>query len=106
MFESEALKSLGAFPIVQGAVAFVVVFAGLWLMRRGEKDKKPEQPIPQWLMMGPLHDMMQSVHEVAEQGRRSNDLLREIKDIAGDQLRQSEMNKATLEAIRNESRLR
>lgn len=53
MFESEALKSLGAFPIVQATVAFVVIFACVWLMRRGEKDKKPPDPMPQWLMMGP-----------------------------------------------------
>lgn len=99
MFESEALKSLGAFPIVQAAVGIVVILTALYLMRRGEKDRKAVEPIPQWLMMGPLHDMMQAVHDVAEQSRRSNDLL--------ERLDQSLLAcKVALELIRDESRLR
>jgi hypothetical protein len=34
-------------------------------------------------MMGPLHDMMQSVPKIAEETRRTNDLLRDFKDFAG-----------------------
>lgn len=34
--------------------------------------------------------MMQSVQEVAEEARRSNDLLREIKDAMGDVLRDTQ----------------
>jgi hypothetical protein len=33
---------------------------------------------------GPFHDMMQSVHEVAEESRRTNTLLRDIKEVLGD----------------------
>jgi hypothetical protein len=55
---------------------------------------------------GPAADMMQPVHEVAEQGRQQTDLLRRIDDQMGDLLRQTEMNKSTLEAIRNEGRMR
>jgi hypothetical protein len=106
MFESEALKSLGQWPLVQGAVAIVIIFAGVWLMRRGEKDKKQSDPMPQWLLMGPLHDMMGAVYEISEQGRQQTDLLRRIEDRMGDLLRQAEINKSTLETIRNESRLR
>jgi hypothetical protein len=62
--------------------------------------------IPQWQLMGPFHDMMQSVHEVAEQGRRTNDLLREIKDLQSDTLRESQNARQMLELIRNESRMR
>jgi len=40
--------------------------------------------------MGPLHDMMQSVHEVAGQGRRTNDLLREFWDLQNDILREKQ----------------
>jgi hypothetical protein len=32
--------------------------------------------IPSWVLVGPMHDMMQSVHEVAEQGRVTNELLK------------------------------
>ncbi len=39
-------------------------------------------------MIGPMHDMIGAVHDVAEQSRRTNELLREIKDLQGDTLRE------------------
>lgn len=66
----------------------------------------PPPPVPQWIMMGPMHDMMQSVHEVAEEARRTNDLLREVKDLLGDNVRETQHARQTLELIRNESRMR
>lgn len=57
----------------------------------GDKPPLPPRgPVPQWIMMGPMHDMMQSVQEVAEEARHSNDLLREIKDVMGDVLRETQ----------------
>jgi hypothetical protein len=103
----KAFEALGPYPIVQAAVALLILSIALLLVWRASRDKAPaREPVPQWLMMGPLHDMMQSVHEVAEQGRQQTDLLRRIDDQMGDLLRQTEMNKSTLEAIRNESRMR
>lgn len=103
----EAFSFTGPFPIIQAAVLLIVIYGIYAAATRGQRDSgaKPE-PVPQWLMMGPLHDMMQSVHEVAEQGRQQTDLLRRIEGQLGDLLRQTEIAKATLEAIRNESRLR
>lgn len=106
MFDSETVKALGQWPILQFAAVVITMIAGIYAIRRGEKDRKPEQPIPQWMMMGPMHDMMEAVHNMAEQGRQQTDLLRRIDDHMADILRQAEMNKSTLEAIRNESRLR
>jgi hypothetical protein len=106
MFESEALKSLGPWPLVQAAVAIVIIFAAAYAWRRGEKDKRTPDVIPQWLMMGPLHDMMGAVHDVAEETRRTNDLLREVKEALGDVLRETQNSRNALEMIRNESRLR
>ena len=57
-------------------------------------------------MIGPMHDMIGAVHDVAEQSRRTNDLLREIKDGQGDILRETQHARQTLELIRNESRMR
>ena len=57
-------------------------------------------------MIGPMHDMIGAVHDVAEQSRRTNELLREIKDLQGDTLREFQNARQTLELIRNESRLR
>jgi hypothetical protein len=104
MSESDALKALGAFPIVQAAVAVIILFAGMFLMRRGERDPKssrpaPDQTVPQWLMMGPAHDAISAIHDIAEQGRRQI----EVQERCEAHL----MNiKAVLEAIRNESRMR
>lgn len=103
-----AFDAVNGFPIIQAALGILIVLVGVYFMTRGQRDNaaKPPELIPSWLMMGPLHDMMQSVHEVAEQGRQQTDLLRRIDDQMGDLLRQTEINKATLETIRNESRLR
>jgi hypothetical protein len=101
----KAFAALGAYPIVQSAVAILILVAGLYFVSRALKDKSaplplpPRDPVPQWLMMGPLHDMMGAVHDVAEQSRRTNDLLERVD--------QSLMAcKVTLELIRDESRLR
>jgi hypothetical protein len=50
-------------------------------------------------MMGTLHDMMQAVHDMAEERLRTNDILKECKDALL-------ACKSTIEMIRNESRLR
>jgi hypothetical protein len=77
----KAFGALGQFPIIQAAVAILILLGGVYLIFRASKDKAaPREQIPQWLMMGPLHDMMAAVHDLAEESRRSNDLLRECKD--------------------------
>ena len=103
-----AFDSFNAFPIIQVAVAAAVFYAIWAAATRGSRDNaaKPPELIPQWLMIGPLHDMMQSVHEVAEEARRTNDLLREVRDGQGDILRETQHARQTLELIRNESRMR
>ena len=57
-------------------------------------------------MIGPMHDMIGAVHDVAEQSCRTNELLREIKDLQGDTMREFQNARQALELIRNESRLR
>src|ERR1700675_3470731 len=101
MFETEALKSLGAFPIVQAAVALLVLLAGIWLMRRGERDKKIEAPdqIPQWIMMGPAHDAIGAVHDIAEQCRRNTELLGRIEEHSRQTAEEARRNTGILEMI-------
>ncbi|WP_438278061.1 hypothetical protein [Nitrobacter sp.] len=97
---SKAFDALGPYPLVQGAVALLIVLGGVYLIFRANKDRgASREQIPPWLMMGPLHDMMQAVHDMAEESRRATELLKESRDalIAC---------KAALELIRNESRLR
>jgi hypothetical protein len=47
-----------------------------------------------------------AVHDVAEAARRTNDLLREIKDGQGDMLREFQNAGPALKLIRNESQMR
>jgi hypothetical protein len=103
-----AFDSFNAFPIIQVAVAAAVFYAIWAAATRGSRDSasKPPELIPQWLMIGPLHDMMQSVHEVAEEARRTNDLLKDSNDILSDVLTEFRAARQTLEMIRNESRMR
>jgi len=106
----KAFAALGAYPIVQSAVAITILLGALYLVIRATRDKPPplppHEPVPQWLMIGPMHDMIGAVHDVAEQSRRTNDLLREVKDVMSDAVRETQHARQTLELIRNESRMR
>ena len=103
-----AFDSFNAFPIIQVAVAAAVFYAIWGAATRGSRDNaaKPPELIPQWILIGPLHDMMGAVHDVAEETRRTNDLLREFRDLQNDILRELQHARQTLEMIRNESRMR
>ena len=101
-----AFDSFNAFPIIQWAIA-AAVFYGIWATAtRGLRDNTAKPETPSWIIAGPLHDMMGAVHDVAEECRRTNDLLRDIRDVMGDILRENQTARQTLELIRNESRLR
>lgn len=96
----KAFGALGQFPIIQAAVAIMILLGGVYMIFKASKDKgRAPDPMPQWLMMGPLHDMMEAVHDIAEESRRANDLLKECRDALL-------ACKSALELIRNESRLR
>lgn len=101
---AEGFKALGPWPIVQFAAALVLVYAGIKLIMRGEKDKKPANGNngngqPSWTLYGPAHDAMGAVHEMNEQSRNMVRLLERIEENLA-------ACKITLELIRNESRLR
>jgi hypothetical protein len=104
----KAFAALGAYPIIQSAVAITILLGALYLVMHATRDKPPplppREPIPEWIMMGPMHDMMQSVHEVAEEARRTDDLFAGV--LLGDNVRETQHAGQTLEMIRNESRMR
>lgn len=109
MSEAEALKSLGAFPVLQAAVAIIVILAGMWMVLRGNRDRKPEAAgavIPQWLLMGPVHDAMDAVFDLAEQSREANHILERQETALKELAREQRETNQLLEVIRNESRLR
>lgn len=112
MFEllADALKALAGYPpIAAGAGLAIIVGGGVWLLMRGERDRKANdstQGMPAWTMYGPVHDAMQSLHHISEQGRDRNKILERceglLQDVAKEQREQTQL----LEIIRNESRLR
>lgn len=81
---SKAFDSLAAFPVIQGAIAIVIVFAGIAFARKGEKDRKNggsgsgNVEVPAFIMGGPVHDALTEVRVIAEQGRVTNKLLEAV----------------------------
>jgi hypothetical protein len=109
MSEAEALKSLGAFPVVQAAVAIIIILVGILAFLRGGRDRKNSDAIPTippWLMMGPAHDAIGAIHDMAEQSRQQTKMLERIESVTSDLLKETHNNTSVLEMIRNESRLR
>jgi hypothetical protein len=102
---AKAFEALSGYPIIQAAVAILVLLAGIFIMRRGERDRKSNgngnggPAIPSWALYGPVHDAISAIHDMNEQSRQQVDLLERID--AGVQA-----CKTALELIRNESRLR
>lgn len=98
-----AFGALGQFPIIQASVAILIIIGGIYMIFKATKDRNSSSPshdqMPQWIMMGPMHDMIKRVENIDGEMRRQNELLRDIRDSAV-------ACKAALEMIRNESRLR
>lgn len=109
MYETEAFKSLGSFPLVQAALALLIVLGGVVALMRGNRERGSASgngAIPPYLMMGPAHDAMVSMHAIAEQSRRQNDLLERQLHLLEKIADEERLTNSLLEMIRNESRLR
>lgn len=69
-------------PDGQILLTLVVIAIGGFATWRGLVDKKKEAPdpgtIPMWVMIGPVHDALQAIHDMAEEGRTRNAVLRDI----------------------------
>lgn len=124
---NRAIDALGPYPVLQGVVGVLVILACLYVAVRASRDKPTQQNIPQYFLVGPLHDAFEDIRTMAEQGRavaehgramaehsraaadqsrQQTELLRRMDDHVDHLTRQMEIAKATLEVIRNESRLR
>lgn len=78
----EGLKFLAQWPVAEGFFIIVISFLGVITYRRAERDRQTlgmhAVEIPLFFLSGPLHDAMSSVHNISEQTRTTNDLLRQI----------------------------
>lgn len=99
MFEllDNALKALAAYPPLAAFAALGIIGAGVWLIFRGERDRKKNngsQSLPAWSLFGPAHDAMQSVHNISENSRS---LVKLCEEMAKEKREQTQL----LEDIRN-----
>lgn len=78
----EIAKLLGRWPVVEGFFIIVITFLGIVTYRRGDRDRRQfgsaAVEIPLFLLSGPLADAITSVHNISEQQRAMNDLLRQM----------------------------
>lgn len=80
-----AFKSLALYPWAQILLLIVVASVSTLAARRGERDRQSggsgssgSFEIPMYLMGGPVHDAMTSIHRMAEEGRKTNAILSDI----------------------------
>lgn len=82
------LAALNPFPIVQMAVGAVILFAGIWLMLRAERDKRQapqatvSAPLPDGVGLffnGPLVVALECCREMTATLRRIEEQVREIR---------------------------
>jgi hypothetical protein len=101
--ESEALKALAPFPLVEAAAAICILGLGGLAIFMGLRDKKPVNgsAAPPWSLYGPAADAMKAIHEMTEQSREGNKTLLRIESAVngiGKEQREATM---LLEDIRN-----
>jgi hypothetical protein len=80
----EALSPTG--QLVFGAL--IIGLGAFFIVRGWLEGRKPQEAaanglgnIPTWIMVGPMHDMMQSVHGMADRSRQQTAILRENQTI-------------------------
>lgn len=78
------LASLASYPIVQGAVALLILYGGFRLMSKGTKDgpalAPPSHDYPYWLATGPINDVFGAIYELKGDQEKILELMREDKN--------------------------
>ena len=84
MYE-EALKLLGQWPVVQGAVAVLLVLYGFKTMRRGEAQAPHHEPeVPGWVYRLGVDDCVNALRQGQTTAEHNNRLLQDILVVATD----------------------
>lgn len=107
---AEVAKVLQPWPIAEGFFVIVISFLSFMAMRRGERERKnggaSSMEIPMFLMGGPVHDAMGALHDIAEEARMTNTLLRSIIKGLDDSNRNMIQTHKLLEDLRNQTEMR
>jgi hypothetical protein len=103
---NEAIKVLAPWPLAQMIMISLVAGLGIIMMRKSERDRKTDvskiESPPLWSMMGPVHEAIQAIHDMAEEARKANATHREILDKVDDIHKTQIYIMQILEDIRNE----
>jgi len=106
---NEAIKVLAPWPLAQMIMISLVAGLGIVMMRKSDRDRKRDdakiEPPPLWSMMGPVHEAIQAIHDMAEEARKANSTHREILDAVSDIHKTQIYIMQILEDIRNEKAL-
>jgi hypothetical protein len=107
---NEAIKVLAPWPLAQMIMISLVAGLGIVMMRKSDRDRKNSddgkiEPPPLWSMMGPVHEAIQAIHDMAEESRKANATHREIFDTISDIHKTQIYIMQILEDIRNDKGL-
>ncbi len=102
---TEASRVLSSWPVVNGFFIIVITFSAIWMNRRGERERKnngsSNMEIPMFLMGGPVHDVIGAIHDIAEESRTQNAILRDIANGLHESNRNMVRTHGLLENIHN-----
>lgn len=109
----DALPPIGQFLLSIGIAIGGGLAAWQGLKRSGKAiaNTSPQQyagdgPIPTWAMMGPVHEVMQTIHDMAEESRKQTVHLHDIAKRLNDLDHGQEYTHHLLEAILRNQELR
>lgn len=109
---SNALQAFAIYPVVQIAVAVLIMMIGMMVFRKGERDRKAggnnsnADAVPLWALYGPVKDVLDQIRLLGEQSRFLNDIV--SRAVRNQETQESEQRKQTmlLEDIRNNQEMR
>lgn len=113
MFAESVLKAFANYPIIEGAVALLILYGGYRLMNKGAKDG-PAVEYPHWLTSGPVNDVFGAIYDMRNYYERLLDFEKEerterrhhrerVLEILRSIERSSNRQAQTLEMIQNEN---
>lgn len=114
MFAEQVLKAFSNYPIVECAVALLILYGGYRLMNKGSKDGPPPHEFPLWLTSGPVDNVFGAIYGIQnnldriwdqqkEDRRRQERHNEKLLELLNDLKQNSRRQVQALEMIQNEN---